>query len=75
MQLFAYFPKIVSLIKENLIQVQKHFTFNVISVLKSKSLFMAKLPWPVFKYQVYLYGSEAITYLNDIMCVVTAPAL
>ncbi len=28
-----------------------------------------------FKYQVYLYGSEAITYLNAILWVVTEPAL
>jgi hypothetical protein len=28
-----------------------------------------------FKYQVYLYGSEAITYLNAILQVVTEPAL
>jgi hypothetical protein len=28
-----------------------------------------------FKYQVYLYGSEAITYLSAILCVVTEPVL
>ncbi len=28
-----------------------------------------------FKYQVYLYGSEAITYLSAILWVVTKPAL
>jgi hypothetical protein len=28
-----------------------------------------------FKYQVYLYGSEAITYLNAIILVVKEPAL
>ncbi len=28
-----------------------------------------------FKYQVYLIGSEAITYLNSILKVVTEPAL
>jgi hypothetical protein len=28
-----------------------------------------------FKYQVYLYGSEAITYLIAILGVVTEPAL
>ncbi len=28
-----------------------------------------------FKYQVYLYGSEAITYLSAILWVVTEPAL
>ena len=28
-----------------------------------------------FKYQVYLYGSEAITYLSAILGVVTEPAL
>jgi hypothetical protein len=28
-----------------------------------------------FKYQVYLYGSEAITYLSAILRVVTEPAL
>ncbi len=27
-----------------------------------------------FKYQVYKYGSEAITYLNDILWLVTEPA-
>ncbi len=27
-----------------------------------------------FKYQVYLYGSEAITYLNAFLWVVTEPA-
>jgi hypothetical protein len=29
----------------------------------------------LFKYQVYLYGSEDITYLNAILLVVTEPAL
>jgi hypothetical protein len=28
-----------------------------------------------FKYQVYLYGSEAITYLNAFLWVVTEPSL
>ncbi len=28
-----------------------------------------------FKYQVYLYGSEAITYLRALLWVVTEPAL
>jgi hypothetical protein len=28
-----------------------------------------------FKYQVYLYGSEATTYLKAILWVVTEPAL
>jgi hypothetical protein len=28
-----------------------------------------------FKYEVYMYGSEAITYLNAILLVVTEPAL
>ncbi len=28
-----------------------------------------------FKYQVYLYGSEAITYLSALLWVVTEPAL
>jgi hypothetical protein len=28
-----------------------------------------------FKYQVYLCGSEAITYLNSFLWVVTEPAL
>ena len=27
-----------------------------------------------FKYQVYLYGSEAITYLNAILSVITEPS-
>jgi hypothetical protein len=34
-----------------------------------------KLAMPSFKYQVYLYGSEASTYLNDFLWVVTEPAL
>jgi hypothetical protein len=34
-----------------------------------------KLAITCFKYQVYLYGSEAITYLNAFLCVVTEPAL
>jgi hypothetical protein len=34
-----------------------------------------KLAVTCFKYQVYLYGSEAITYLNAILWVVTEPAL
>ncbi len=36
---------------------------------------MANLPcMTCFKYQVYLYGSEAITYLNAILTVATEPA-
>jgi hypothetical protein len=34
-----------------------------------------KLARTCFKYQVYLYGSEDITYLNAFLCVVTEPAL
>ena len=34
-----------------------------------------KLAMTCFKYQVYLYGSKAITYLNAFLCVVTEPAL
>jgi hypothetical protein len=34
-----------------------------------------KLSMTYFKYQVYLYGSEAITYLNAFLWVVTEPAL
>ncbi len=34
-----------------------------------------KLAMFCLKYQVYLYGSEAFTYLNDFFWVVTEPAL
>jgi hypothetical protein len=34
-----------------------------------------KLAMTCFKYQVYLYGLEAITYLNACLWVVTEPAL
>jgi hypothetical protein len=34
-----------------------------------------KLAMTFFKYQVYMYGSEAITYLNAVLWVVTEPAL
>jgi hypothetical protein len=34
-----------------------------------------KLAKTYLKYQVYLYGSEAITYLNAFLWVVTEPAL
>jgi hypothetical protein len=34
-----------------------------------------KLAMTSFKYQVYLYGSEAITFLNAFLRVVTEPAL
>ncbi len=34
-----------------------------------------KLAMTCFKYQVYLYGSEAITYLNAFLWVVTEPPL
>ncbi len=34
-----------------------------------------KLATTCFKYQVYLYGSEAITYFNAFLWVVTEPAL
>ncbi len=34
-----------------------------------------KLAMTCFKYQVYLYGSEAITYLNAVLWVVKLPAL
>ncbi len=34
-----------------------------------------KLAMTCLKYQVYLYGSEAITYLNAFLWVVTEPAL
>jgi hypothetical protein len=34
-----------------------------------------KLAMTCFKYQVYLYGSEAITYVNAILGVMTEPAL
>jgi hypothetical protein len=36
---------------------------------------MAKPAMNYFKYQMYLYGSEAITYLNALLRVVTEPAL
>ncbi len=35
----------------------------------------AKLAMTCFKYQVYLYGSEAITYLNAFLWVVKEPAI
>ncbi len=34
-----------------------------------------KLAMTCFKYQVYLYGSEVLTYLSTILWVVTEPAL
>ncbi len=34
-----------------------------------------KLAMTCFKYQVYLYGSEAITYLNAFLWVLTEPVL
>ena len=34
-----------------------------------------KIAITCFKYQVYLYDSEAITYLNAFLWVVTEPAL
>jgi len=34
-----------------------------------------KLAMTCFKYQGYLYGSEAITYLNAVLWVVTGPVL
>jgi hypothetical protein len=34
-----------------------------------------KLAMTCFTYQVYLYGSKAMTYLNAILWVVTEPAL
>jgi hypothetical protein len=34
-----------------------------------------KLAMSCLKYQVYLYGSEAITYLNAFLWVATEPAL
>ncbi len=46
---FAYLPKILSRIKENLSKVQKHFTFKAI-------LIYSKPAMTCFKYQEYLYG-------------------
>jgi hypothetical protein len=34
-----------------------------------------KLVMTCLKYQVYLFGSKAITYLNAVLWVVTEPAL
>jgi hypothetical protein len=34
-----------------------------------------QLAMTCFKNQVYLYSSEAITYLKALLCVVTEPAL
>jgi hypothetical protein len=34
-----------------------------------------RLAMTCFKYQVYLYGSEAITYLSSFLWVVTEPAM
>jgi hypothetical protein len=36
--------------------------------------FKSKLAMICFKYQVYLYGSEVITYLNVFLWVVTEPS-
>ncbi len=36
---------------------------------------LGKLAMTCIKYQVYLYGSEAITYLSAFLGVVTEPAL
>jgi hypothetical protein len=49
-----------------LVQVQKHFHFKAISVLKKETLLYGKPTMTCFKYQMYLYGSEAITYLNAV---------
>ncbi len=49
-QFFAYFPKMLSWIKESLSQVQNHFTFNAIHVSYKYihiSQCMGKLLWPV----------------------------
>jgi hypothetical protein len=35
----------------------------------------SELAMTCIKYKVYLYGSEAIKYLNAFLCVVTEPAL
>ncbi len=74
-QTFAYLRKIFSWIKENLSQVQKIFTFHATSALKKEISMYAKPVMPCFKYQVCLYGSEAITYLEAILWVVTEPTL
>ncbi len=42
-QFFAYLPKILSQIKENLSQVQNMFTFNAINVFKKYILMFGKL--------------------------------
>ncbi len=42
---------------------------------KKETLMYGKLAITCFKFQVYLYGSEAITYLSAILWVVTEPAL
>ncbi len=57
------------------VQVQKHFHFKAISVFKKKTLLYGKPAMTCFKYQVYLYGSESITYLNDILWAFRKPAL
>jgi hypothetical protein len=41
-----------------------HFNFSAICVLKKLTLMYGKLATTCIKYQEYLYGSEAITYLN-----------
>jgi hypothetical protein len=42
---------------------------------KKETLMYGKLAMTCFKYQVYMYGSEAITYVNAILWVLTEPAL
>ncbi len=74
-QFFAYLPKNFLWIKENLSQTQRLFNCNDISVLKKVNLKYGNLAMTCLKYQVYLYGSEAITNLNDFLWVVTEPAL
>jgi hypothetical protein len=49
---------------------------SVLKVFKKKKILMYGNPvMPCFKYQVFLYGLEAITYLSAILLVVTEPAL
>ncbi len=69
---FANLPKILLRIKKNLSQTQKQFSFIAISVLKKVNLIVWQ-NW--YKYQVYLYGSEAITCLTAIRWIVTDSAL
>jgi hypothetical protein len=48
---------------------------SMLLVFLKKISMYGKLAMTCFKYQVYMCGSEAITYLNAFLSVVTEPAL